>query len=142
MMESSSDTPTPDEIRDRIRSEHYQISKQLSRVEALTDEAQGGDPATTIALRQQLQSLGAILHEHLHYEEYRLPSLTKEGQGADDWAESMRREHQAQRELLERVIQDLDETAVGQKLVVGVRELARAIRDDMEYEERELLSKP
>ena len=40
------------------------------------------------------------------------------------------------------VIRDLDETAVGTKLVIGVRELARAIRDDMEHEERELLSKP
>ena len=139
-MESSSDTPTPDEIRERIRSEHYQISKQLSRVEALTDEASGGDPTTIITLRKELQALGATLHEHLHYEEYRLPSLVKEGPAAEEVAEMMRREHQAQRELLERVIQDLDETAVGQKLVVGVRELARAIRDDMEHEERELLS--
>lgn len=141
-MESSSDTPTPDEIRERIRSEHYQISKLLSRVEALTDEASGGDPATIIALRQQLQALGTTLHAHLHYEEYRLPSLTQPGEAADNVAEMMRREHQAQRELLDHVIRDLDETAVGEKLVVGVRELARAIRDDMEHEERELLSTP
>jgi hypothetical protein len=57
-------------------------------------------------------------------------------------AEAMHREHQAQRELFDRIIQELDETAVGSKLVVGVRELVRAIRDDMEHEERELLSQP
>lgn len=140
MMNSSDDTPTPDEIRERIRSEHHQIAKELARVEALTDEASKGDPATIIALRRELQVLGATLHEHLHYEEYRLPSLVAAGKAAEDVAQMMRREHQAQRELLERVIQDLDETAVGQRLVVGVRELARAIRDDMEHEERELLN--
>ncbi|MDH3625831.1 MAG: hemerythrin domain-containing protein [Myxococcales bacterium] len=141
MMEPSSKA-TPDEIRKRIRSEHYRIAEQLARVEALTDEASRGDPATIIALRQQLQTLGTTLHDHLHYEEYSLPSLTQHGKAADEAAEMMRREHQAQRELLDGVIHDLDETAVGEKLVVGVRELARAIRDDMEHEERELLSKP
>lgn len=141
LMEPSSN-PTPDEIRKRIRSEHYRIAEQLSRVEALTDEASGGDPATIIALRRELQTLGRTLHDHLHYEEYNLPSLTQQGDAADKVAETMRHEHQAQRELLDRVILDLDETAVGDKLVVGVRELVRAIRDDMEHEERELLSKP
>ena len=141
-MESGSDTPTADEIRQRIRSEHDRISEQLSRVEALLEEARGGAPATIIALRQQLQALGTTLLDHLHYEEYRLPSLTQQSDAAEDVAETMRREHQAQRELLDRVIRDLDETAVGEKLVVGVRELVRAIRDDMEHEERELLSKP
>ena len=141
MMEPSSDA-TPDEIRERIRSEHYRIAEQLSRVEALTEEARGGNPATIIALRQQLQTLGKTLHDHLHYEEYSLRSLTQPGDAADEVAEMMRREHRAQRELLDRVIGDLDETAVGEKLVVGVRELARAIRDDMEHEERDLLSKP
>ena len=140
-MESSSDTPTAEEIRERIRTEHRRISEQLSRVETLTEEARGGDPATFIALRQQLQTLGSTLLEHLHYEEYRLPSLTQ-SDTADEVAEMMRREHQAQRELLDHVIRDLDETAVGEKLVVGVRELVRAIRDDMEHEERESLSGP
>jgi iron-sulfur cluster repair protein YtfE (RIC family) len=141
-MESSSDTPTAEEIRERIRSEHRRISEQLSRVETLTDEARGGDPATFIALRQQLQALGSTLLEHLHYEEYRLPSLTQQSDTADEVAEMMRREHQAQRELLDHVIRELDETAVGAKLVVGVRELVRAIRDDMEHEEREILGGP
>jgi hypothetical protein len=56
--------------------------------------------------------------------------------------EDMRREHQVQRDIFDSVIRELDETAVGSKLVIGVRELSRAIRDDMEHEERELLSKP
>jgi len=56
--------------------------------------------------------------------------------------EDMRREHEVQREIFDGVIRELDETAVGSKLVIGVRELSRAIRDDMEHEERELLSKP
>ena len=49
-----------------------------------------------------------------------------------------------QDEILGRLLAsiDLDETAVGSKLVIGVRELARAIRDDMQHEELEILSKP
>ena len=99
------------------------------------------DAKSVVALREELQALGEILLEHLHYEEYQLPSLAEEGK-ADAMMEGMRREHEAQRELFDRIIRDLDETAVGKKLVIGVRELARAIRDDMEHEERELLSKP
>jgi len=143
-MDSGSDTTmlaTPDEIRARIRSEHAQISAQLARVEALTERVDDGDTKSVIALRDELQQLGTMLVEHLHYEEYQLPSLAEAGR-ADEVAEDMRREHRGQRELFDRVIRELDETAVGSKLVVGVRELARAIRDDMEYEERELLSRP
>ncbi len=129
---------TPEEIRARIRSEHAQISAQLGRVEALTKRVGEGDRRAVMALREELQVLGKVLLAHLHYEEYQLPSLAAEGR-AEEVAEGMRREHLAQREIFDRVIGDLDETAVGSELVVGVRELARAIRDDMEHEERELL---
>jgi len=143
-MDNGSDTAmlaTPDEIRARIRSEHAQISAQLARVEALTERVGDGDTKSVITLRDELQQLGTTLVEHLHYEEYQLPSLAEAGR-ADEVAEDMRREHRGQRELFDRIIRELDETAVGSKLVVGVRELSRAIRDDMEYEERELLNRP
>ena len=143
-MDSGSETQTPatpDEIRSRIRSEHAQISAQLARVEALSERVGDDDAKAVVALREELQALGEVLLEHLHYEEYQLPSLA-DASKADEVAEGMRREHQAQRELFDRIIRDLDETAVGSKLVIGVRELARAIRDDMEHEEREILSKP
>jgi iron-sulfur cluster repair protein YtfE (RIC family) len=143
-MDSGSDTSapaTPDQIRARVRSEHAQISALLARVEALTERVGEGDAKSIRTLREELHELGKILLEHLHYEEYQLPSLAEEGK-ADAVIEGMRREHEAQRELFDRIIHDLDETAVGTKLVTGVRELARAIRDDMEHEERELLSKP
>jgi hemerythrin-like domain-containing protein len=145
-MESVSDTQTPatpDEIRARIRSEHAQISALLARVEALSERVGGGedDTKSVIALREELQALGTVLLEHLHYEEYQLPSLADEGK-VDQMAEDMRREHQAQRDIFDRVIRELDETAVGSSLIVGVRELSRAVRDDMEHEERELLGKP
>jgi len=143
-MNSGSDiqTPaTPDEIRSRIRSEHAQISALLARVEALTERVGGGEGKSVVALREELQALGSVLLEHLHYEEYQLPSLAAEGE-ADAVAEGMRKEHEEQRALFDRIIGDLDETEVGKRLVTGVRELARAIRDDMAHEERELLSKP
>jgi hemerythrin-like domain-containing protein len=142
-MDSGSDTrtpATPDEIRTRIRSEHAQISAMVARVEALSERVGAHDAKSILALREELQSLGELLMAHLHYEEYQLPTLAEAGT-ADSVAEDMRREHEAQRELLDDIIRDLDETAVGTKLVTGVRELARAIRDDMEQEERELLSK-
>lgn len=141
-MDSRTDTrksAKPEEISARIRSEHAQISALAARVEALTERVGATqDEKTVIALREELQRLGTALIEHLHYEEYQLPTLAS-GAEAEVMAEDMRREHQAQRELLDRVIRELDETAVGSKLVVGVRELVRAIRDDMEHEERELL---
>lgn len=143
-MDSGSDTrtpATPDEIRTRIRSEHAQISAMVARVEALSERVGAHDAKSILALREELQSLGELLMAHLHYEEYQLPTLAEAGT-ADSVAEDMRREHEAQRELLDDIIRDLDETAIGTKLVTGVRELARAIRDDMEEEERELLSKP
>ena len=143
-MDSGSDiqTPaTPDEIRSRIRSEHAQISSLLARIEALSERVGNDDAKAVVTLREELQELGKILVEHLHSEEYQLPSLAEQGE-ADAVIKGMHREHEAQRELFDRIIRDLDETAVGTKLVTGVRELARAIRDDMEHEERELLSKP
>ena len=143
-METGSETQspaTPDEIRARIRSEHAQISALLARVEALSERVAGDDTKSVIALRDELVALGEVLLAHLHYEEYQLPSLAEEGK-VDEMAEDMRREHQVQREIFDSVIRELDETAVGSKLVIGVRELSRAIRDDMEHEERELLSKP
>jgi len=143
-MDSGSETQslaTPDEIRARIRSEHAEISAQLARVEALSERVSDGDAKSVIALREELDALGSVLLRHLHYEEYQLPSLAEETK-AGAMAADMHREHQAQREIFDGVIRDLDETAVGAKLVTGVRELSRAIRDDMDHEERELLSKP
>jgi len=131
---------TPDEIRARIRSEHAQISALLARVEALTERV-GDDAKSVVALREELVALGEVLLAHLHYEEYQLPSLAKEDQ-VDDMVKEMQREHQTQREIFDSVIRELDETAVGSKLITGVRELSRAIRDDMAHEERELLSQP
>jgi hemerythrin-like domain-containing protein len=143
-MDTGSDTQTPatpDEIRARIRSEHAQISALLARVEALSERVTGDDTTSVIALRDELVVLGEVLLAHLHYEEYQLPSLAEESK-VDEMVEDMRREHQVQRDIFDSVIRELDETAVGSKLVIGVRELSRAIRDDMEHEERELLSKP
>ena len=143
-MDTGSDTQTPatpDEIRARIRSEHAQISALLARVEALSERVAGDDTKSVIALRDELVVLGEVLLAHLHYEEYQLPSLAEESK-VDEMVEDMRREHQVQRDIFDSVIRELDETAVGSKLVIGVRELSRAIRDDMEHEERELLSKP
>lgn len=142
-MDTSSDTQspaTPDEVRARIRSEHAQISALLARVEALSERVRD-DTKSVIALREELLGLGEVLLAHLHYEEYQLPSLAEGGDVAE-MVEDMHREHQAQRHIFESVIRELDETAVGSKLVTGVRELSRAIRDDMEHEERELLNRP
>jgi hemerythrin-like domain-containing protein len=142
-MDTSSDTrspATPDEVRARIRSEHAQISALLARVEALSERV-GEDTKSVIALREELLALGEVLLAHLHYEEYQLPALAEQGK-VDEMVAGMHREHQAQRDIFDSVIRDLDETAVGSKLVTGVRELSRAIRDDMAHEERELLSAP
>ncbi|MFA9470981.1 MAG: hemerythrin domain-containing protein, partial [Deltaproteobacteria bacterium] len=112
-MDTGSDTQTPatpDEIRARIRSEHAQISALLARVEALSERVGDDDTKSVIALREELVALGEVLLAHLHYEEYQLPSLAEEGK-VDEMAEDMRREHEVQREIFDRVIRELDETA-------------------------------
>jgi len=139
--ETRMDTKSLEGIRNRIRGEHHRIAEQLVQVESLAERVGADDAESVLALRRGLQGLGKTLLEHLHYEEYELPTLAAGEAARERVVETMRQEHRAQRELLDRVIRDLDETAVGQKLVVGVRELARAIRDDMEHEERELLSR-
>ena len=141
-MESKSEELTAEQIRDRIRTEHYRIAEHLTRVEQLSEDVlETNDPQKVVALREAIEALGATLFDHLHFEEYRLPSLTEGEDSIEAAAELMRREHQAQREILQRVIGELDETAVRGALMVGVRELVHAIRDDMEHEEREILSK-
>lgn len=140
-MNVEQETPSLEQIRDRIRSEHHELSGTLVSIEALALAATSDDAASLVALRDALHELGDKLSAHVDYEEFRLAALARDVASAEELQEEMRQEHRAQRELLSRVVRDLDETAVGQKLVVGVRELIRAIRDDMEYEETEILSK-
>ncbi|MEM8606234.1 MAG: hemerythrin domain-containing protein [Myxococcota bacterium] len=140
-MESEATGPSPKEIRDRIRSEHHALSKALVEIEGLAAAAHPDRADTLVALRDALHELSDTLGAHLQYEEFRLPALARDVASSEQLQEEMRQEHRAQRELLTRVAQDLDETAVGETLMVGVRELVRAIRDDMEFEEAEILSK-
>jgi iron-sulfur cluster repair protein YtfE (RIC family) len=131
---------TPDEVRHRIRRDHERISTRLQAVESCLDRVEKGDVARVPQLREALQDLGDVLLGHLHFEEYQWSTLVPR-QGAEEHSalEVMKQEHQAQRELLDRVIGELNEVAIGSALVVGVKELAHAIRDDMEHEERELV---
>ncbi|MEM7436436.1 MAG: hemerythrin domain-containing protein [Myxococcota bacterium] len=140
-MESEPETPTAEEIRARIRAEHHGLAAELANIEALAARVPSEGRDAVVALRSALQSLGTSLHAHLQYEEYRLPALARDAVSSEELQEEMRQEHRAQRELLARVVEDLDETAVGEQLIVGVREVVRAIRDDMAYEENEILSK-
>lgn len=140
-MSEDAETPSPEEVRDRIRSEHHELSRALSAIEELAEAAAANDSTSLVRLRDALHALGDRLSAHLHYEEFRLPALARDIASSEQIQEEMAQEHRAQRELLTRVVHDLDETAVGQQLLVGVRELVRAIRDDMEYEEAEILSK-
>ena len=134
---------TREEARKRIHDEHTEIRAQLARVEELTDRVHQGDREAVLALREQLSALGELLLAHLYFEEYELSSLMTEGSPEQARAAAiMHQEHESQKELLNRAIRELDETAVGLSLVVGVRELVRAIREDMEHEEAELLNRP
>lgn len=109
-------------------------------VESSLERVEKGDVGRVSQLREALQELGDVLLGHLHFEEYQWSTLISD-QGAEEHSalEVMKQEHEAQRELLDRVIGELNEVAIGSALVVGVKELAHAIRDDMEHEERELV---
>lgn len=119
--------------------DHERIATQLETVEGLVGRVDAGERDRLPQLREALEGLGDVLLSHLHFEEYQWMTLASEhgGQGHSS-LEVMKQEHQAQRELLGRVIGELNEVATGSALVVGVKELAHAIRDDMEHEERAL----
>lgn len=131
----------PSEIRQRVLDEHRKIAVILDKIEGLAAQLRGGDADSEILLRRAIFELHEVMRHHMAYEERTLlPVLrTSDSFGPAEVAEFIR-EHQVQRNMLEKIATDLAGTEDLSTLIGGVLELVRAIRDDIEHEGREFLN--
>ncbi len=131
---------SPQEVVQRIRREHWEITSHLTEVEDLANRVQRGDEEAAVALRDRLQVLSGMMRSHLHFEEYELVPLMIASDRYDQSSiETLRQDHEAQRKLLTRVISELRSRPAGAKLAIETKELVHALRDDMRHEEQDLL---
>ncbi len=127
--------PSPEEIRQRVLDEHRRIAVLLDKVEGLARQLIGGDKGADPLLRRSMFELHEVMRHHMAYEERTLlPALRDADCFGPARVAAFVREHQAQRSMLENIATESPE-----RLAVGVIELVRAIRDDMETESREFL---
>jgi acetoin utilization protein AcuB len=132
--------PSPEEIRRRVVDEHRRIAVLLDKVEGLARQLGGGDPGADPLLRRAVFELHEVMRHHMAYEERTLlPALRDADSFGPARVAAFVREHQAQRSMLENIATELAATESSERLTVGVLELVRAIRDDMETERREFL---
>lgn len=131
----------PAEIRQRVLDEHRKIAVILDKIEGLAERLRGGDADSEILLRRAIFELHEVMRHHMAYEERTLlPVLrTSDSFGPAEVAEFIR-EHQVQRNMLEKVATELAGAEELAKLIGGVLDLVRAIRDDIEHEGREFLN--
>lgn len=144
-LESALGVPTrvraPDEVRRRILAEHVRIRSALDDIANLADALVKGADDQAGKLRQWVRMLGDVMHAHLALEEEILVPIVREADGfGDARADEMLREHAEQREMIERILEDLVSTRSNEVLAVGVLELVKAIRDDIGEEETTILS--
>ncbi len=130
----------PEAVRRRILREHERIRSVLDHMEALAGRVACGDRASASTLRRWTRELAVAVREHLDLEEEILVPAIREVDGfGDARADALLDEHDAQRALLGRVVDDLCGATNDSALAVGVMELIRALRDDIVSEEREFL---
>lgn len=132
--------PSPEEIRQRVLDEHRRIAVLLDKVEGLARQLAAGDEGAEPLLRRVVIELHDVMRHHMAYEERTLlPALRDADSFGPARVAAFVREHQAQRSMLENIVTELATTESPERLTVGVLELVRAIRDDMETEGREFL---
>jgi hypothetical protein len=127
----------PDDIRDRISREHVQIRILACTVDADCRRVLDGGSAR---LRDSALALTRALWDHLTVEDRLLvPELRK----LDAWgpvrAERIAEEHARQREELANLAQ-LARSGPSEELAARTRCLIAVLREDMDAEERDLLS--
>ncbi len=132
--------PQPEAIRTRILREHERIRSLLDHMEVLAGRLAGGDRSAAARLRNWSRELAIVLRGHLDLEEeILLPAIRDVDGFGDARADELLIEHEAQRELLGRVVDELCASPSDAALAVGVMELVRALREDIVTEERDFL---
>jgi hemerythrin-like domain-containing protein len=135
-------TPSLDDIKSRILSDHREIRALLDEVANLTASISlSKEPASAVGqLTDPIWRLFLFFDEHLVYEERRLVPLLLE---THDWgtirAKRLKDEHHAQREVLRAMIKEFDgRTKSTERLLDDARWLVDSFRQDMTAEENEL----
>lgn len=130
----------PEQVRDRILAEHARIVAEIEIIEGLAARAEDGsfDPAL---LRERLRVLEGILRGHLELEERLvLPWLRDVDGFGKERARHMEAEHALQRATLDGILIALFSARSVPELATRTRELCKALRDDIETEERAFLT--
>jgi hemerythrin-like domain-containing protein len=134
------DYERPAAIREQILREHQRIRGLLDHMDDLAERLARGEHGVAPRLRKWTRELGAVFRTHLALEERILvPAIREADAFGDARAAELLEEHATQRALLDHVIEDLHARASDAMLAVGVRELVRALREDMVEEERDFL---
>ena len=130
----------PSAVRRRILEEHRLLRRLLDEVEELAERALAEDRVAQDHLARQARELYRTLLRHLELEDLILaPALAETGAYGPERVERLRQEHTRQREELREALGSVSrETAT--KLAESLQTLVPAVRNDMTFEEEELLS--
>jgi CBS domain-containing protein/hemerythrin-like domain-containing protein len=138
---AESSLPQPEAVRTRILAEHERIRRLLDHLEALATRFANGEHEAASGLLRWARELGIVMKSHMSLEERILaPALREADAFGEARANHFLHGHEAQRALLDRLVEDLDTRENDAALPAGVMELVRAVRDDMVEEERDFLS--
>lgn len=131
----------PTEIRQRVLDEHRKITVILDKIEGLAEQLKAGDADSEVLLRRAIFELHEVMRHHMAYEERTLlPVLRSSDSFGPAEVAAFIREHQVQRNMLEKVATELAGAEKLVELIGSVLDLVRAIRDDIEHEGREFLN--
>lgn len=136
-----SDKPLmPSEVRRKVLSQHREIEQMLSELEA--GVAQLGDGSVNAEqVKRAAYALRGILELHMNFEElHMVPAITDADGFGPERARHLHTEHQEQRKQLDLLVDSIREAESTDDLVESVARLARALRDDIEQEEREYVT--
>lgn len=132
----------PSEVRRHVLEDHEALRGMLQHLEALAAELLRGQRRLVGPLRMAAEELLKFLEEHMHWEDlYLSPAL----RAADAWGEEraarLAEDHREQRVLLRHILEGIrDQSRPPVVLARNLRDLVALLREDMDDEERTLVS--
>lgn len=127
----------PSEVRRRVLHDHRDLRRQLLGIERLAQEVATGERRHVGPMRQAVERLLAVLHEHMRWEDRHLAPAVED---ADAWgperAALLAADHREQRTMLAEVVAELQsQDRPAAVLAARLLELVRHLREDMASEE-------
>ena len=132
----------PSEVRERIIEQHKDIREMLIDLERMCDRVIDGKGYLGAALAEYARALHTKLLEHLELEDSILVPALRD---ADAWgevrADSLLEHHRTQREQLSAALLTTTDAPAGPDFAKQVLALIADLRDDMQHEEGDILSR-